>query len=70
MGSIYWTSNIDSSSTEDTKFIQCVDGQETQIHKLWCLSLDSITHEAHSTEQVEVVAETVEELTIDYLFEN
>ena len=70
MGYIRRSSDSGSGGTEDTKFVQCVDGGETQIHKLWCLGLDNITQEVHLTERVEVGAGTVGEFTTNYLAEN
>ena len=65
--SIHRPSNPGSGGTKDTKFIWWVDGREPQIHKLWCLRLDSITWEVLPTSQVEVVNGTMEEFTTDYL---
>ena len=70
MGSIRRPTNPGSRSTEDTAFIQCVDGRDTQIQEWWCLGLDNITQEFHPTAQVEVVSGTVGEYTINYLAEN
>ena len=42
-GSIRWPSNPSSRSTKDTSFIQCVDGQEPQIHGFWYLGLTTST---------------------------
>ena len=70
MISIRRPSNPGSSSTEDTEFIRCVDGREPQIHKMWCLSLDSIYQEVHPTARVVVISGTVGEFTTDYLAEN
>ena len=67
MGSIRQPLNPGISSTKDTAYIQCVDGRESQIHKLWCLGLDNITREVHPTAQVEVVAGLVEDFTTNYL---
>ena len=70
MGSIRRPSNTDSRSTKDAAFIQCVDGQEPQIHKLWCLGLENSTQEFHPTVWVEDVAGTVGEFMTNYLDEN
>ena len=70
MGDIRRLSNPGSGSTKDTEFIQCVDGPEPQIHKLWCLGLDNITREVHPTTRVEVIAGTVGKFTANYLAEN
>ena len=70
MESVCQPSNHGIRSTKDTAFIQCVDGQESQIHELRCLGLDTITREVHPTARVEVVAGTVGEFTTDCLSEN
>ena len=31
-----------SRGTEDVNFIRCVDGQDTQLHKMWCLGWTTI----------------------------
>ena len=58
MGSIHRPSNPGSGSTEETNFVQCVDGQEPQIHAFLCLGLDKISRKFHPTAQVEVIAGT------------
>ena len=70
MESIPRPSNTCSGSTEDTAFIQCVDGQETHIHELWCLGLDNLTCNVHSTARVDFTAGTVREFVTDYFAEN
>ena len=45
-------SDSGSGGTEDTKFIQCLDGQEPQNHRLWCLGLYNIACEFYPTTQV------------------
>ena len=70
MGSIRKPSNPGSGSTEDTAFIQCVDGKEPHIHELWCLSLDKITREVHPTAQVEDIYGTAGEFVTDYFAKN
>ena len=59
MGSIHRPSNPGNRSTEDTDFMQCVDGWEPQIHELWCLGLDNVTFKARHTVQVQVTSGTV-----------
>ena len=65
MGSIHWPLNPGSSSTKDTAFIQCVDGGEPQIHEVWSMGLDGITHEVHPTARLEFIAGTVVQFVID-----
>ena len=60
MVSICETLNPGSGITEDTDFIQCVDGQDPQIHELWCLGLDYTSRKVHPTAQVEVITVTFE----------
>ena len=67
MGSIHWPSNPDIGITKDTAFIQCVGGQEPQIHEVWILGLDGIIHEVRPKARVEVVSGTVRELVTDHL---
>ena len=40
------------------------------MHKIWCLSSDSVTHEFHPTAQIDVVAETVGQFSAQYFSEN
>ena len=61
IGDISWPSNTGGKSTEDTELIWCVDGQDNQIHKTWCLGLEKNTLEVHTTAQVEVPAGTAGE---------
>ena len=70
MGYIFWPSDSGSGGTLDTKFILCVDVWEPQIHELWCLGLDNISHILHPKAGVEVGSGTVGELTTNYLAEN
>ena len=70
MGLIRWPSYFASGGTEGVEFIQCVDGQEPQIHKMWCLSSDSITPEVHPTARISVGAETVGQFSTQYFSEN
>ena len=70
MGYIQWNTNLGSGTTQDTALIHCVDGQDPQIHKLWCLGLENITQEVHPAALVEVVAGTMGEFTTSYLVEN
>ena len=59
MGSIRRPSDSGIGITSDTALIQCVDGQEPQIHEFWCLGLDGIRREFCPTAQVEVTAGTI-----------
>ena len=70
MGSIRRPSYYYRRSTEATALIQCVDGQEPQIHDLLYLGLDRISREVCTTVQVEVTAGTVREFVTNYLAEN
>ena len=70
MGLIRWPSYFASGGTKGVEFIQCVDGQEPQIHKMWCLSSDSITPEVHPTARISVGAETVGQFSTQYFAKN
>ena len=59
MGSIHSPSDSGNGGTEGVEFIRCVDGQESQMHKIWSIGSDGITREVHPTEQVDVSAGTV-----------
>ena len=69
MVTIHSTSDSGSGSTETTVLIQCINGRDPQINKLWCLGLDSIYREIHSTAYVEILGGTVREFITDYLAE-
>ena len=51
-------------------FIQCVDGIEPMIHKLWCHRTDRIYREVHLTARVDIPAGTVGEFFTGYFIEN
>ena len=68
--SISRPSDSGSRGTKDVEFIRCGDGQEPQIHKMWCLGSDNITRKIHPTAQVEVGAGTVGRFTTNYLAKN
>ena len=70
MGSIRQTSDSGSGGTKGVEFIWCVDGQDPQIHGIWCLCSDGVTREVHWTAQIEVGAGTVGKCTNNYLSEN
>ena len=63
-------SDSGSRGTEVTDFIQCINGQEPQVHELWFMVLDGIGHKVHSTARVEVTSGTVGEFVTDYFAEN
>ena len=70
MGSIRHPSNPGSGSTEDTDLIQCVDGWDPHIHKVWGLVLYGIIRKVHPTAQLEVTSGTVGEFVTNYLSKN
>ena len=70
MGNICRPLDYGSGGTEAIVFIQCINGQEPQIHELWCLSLDGIRCEVRPTARAEVTARTVGEFVTYYLTEN
>ena len=43
MGTIYSPSDSGSKDTGATSLIQCINGGEPYMHKLWCLGLDGIS---------------------------
>ena len=61
MGYIRWPSDSGSGGTKGVEFIQCIDDQEPQIHKIWRLGSNGVTCEVHLAAQVYVGAETVEQ---------
>ena len=67
MGTIHSPLNSGSRVTETTAFIQWINGQETQIRKLWCLGLDGIFRKVHPTANVKVLAGTVGKFVTNYL---
>ena len=70
MGSIRWSSDCGSGSTEDVDFTRCVHGREPQLHKMWCLGSNNVTYKIYLTAQLELAAETVWQVTTTYLAEN
>ena len=66
MGKICRSSEYGSGGTDTTAFIQCVDGQEPQIHELWYLGLDGISHKFHHTARVKVTSGTVGDFGTNY----
>ena len=55
--------------TETTAFVQCINGQEPQINKLWCLCLDRICREVDPIVRVDIPDGTVSEFVADYFSE-
>ena len=57
------SSPFDSGSTSDeaTAFIQFINGQEPQVHELWCLVLYEMSCKVLPTARVEVTVGTVGE---------
>ena len=54
MGSIRWPSNYSSGGTEGVEFIQFVDSQDPQTHKIWRLSFDGVPREVHPTARIDI----------------
>ena len=67
---IHQPSEYGSRGTKSVEFIQCFDGREPQVHKIWCLGSDGVTCEVHPTAQIDVGAETVGQLSNQYFAEN
>ena len=67
MGTIHRPSDYGSRGTDTTAFIQCNNGQELLINKLWCLGLDWICHKVHPTALVDIPGGTIRELVTNYL---
>ena len=70
MGYIRRPSNSGIWDTDATAVIQYINGREPQIHELWCLGLDGISHKVHPTSRVDVIAITVGGFVTDYFAEN
>ena len=70
MGSIRRPSDSSREGTKSVEFIWCVDGREPQIHEIWCLGYNGVTHEFHTTAQIYDVAETVGQFLTQNLSEN
>ena len=56
--------------TETTALIQCINGQEPQINKLWCLCFDGIFSEVDPIARVDILDGIVGEFVADYFSEN
>ena len=59
-----------SGGTKVLEFIQYVDGQDPQMHEIWCVDSNGITREVHPTAQVDVGAGVVGHFLSHYLAEN
>ena len=70
MGTIHRPLDSGSGGTENNAFIQCINGRDPQINKLWYLGLDRICCEVNPAVRVEILAGTVGEFVTDYLAEN
>ena len=70
MGPIRWYSYSGSGGTKGVKFVQCIDGQEPQMHEIWCLDSNGITRKVHLTAQIDVGDETVGHFSTHYFAEN
>ena len=57
--SIRRTSDSGSGDNEGPEFIQCVYGQEPQIHEFWAFGDDGVTIEVHPTARVDITARVV-----------
>ena len=70
MGIICGTSDSGSGVAEGTAFIQCINGQEPQIHELWCLGLEVISRKFYPMEHLDVTTGTVGSFLTEYLAKN
>ena len=70
MGDIHSTSASGSRGTVPGAFIQCVNGRETQIYKLWCWDVDGICRKVHPTASVDIPAGTLGEFVTNSLSRN
>ena len=57
VGSMGRFSDSGSEDAFGPEIIQCVDGQEPQIHEVWDFVSDGITREIHPTAQMDVGSE-------------
>ena len=62
--------NSGGGGPDTSTFINCVNGRNTQIHKLWCWDIDGICREVHPKERVEILSGTVGEFVTEYIREN
>ena len=70
VGPICWPFDSCSRGTKRPEFIQYVDGRKPQMHEIWCLGSDGITHELHPKAQVYVNAGNVGQFSTNYLSKN
>ena len=70
MGNIRRPYNYGSGGSETSSFIQCVNGREPQIYKLWCQGIDKICGEVHPYARIELPDGTVWGFVTDYISEN
>ena len=59
-----------SGGTKVLEFIQYVDGQDPQMHEIWCVDSNGITREVHPTAQVDGGAGVVGHFLSHYIAEN
>ena len=52
---------------DELDFIQCVDGRETHIHKVWNFGEDGVTCDIHLTARADVGTGLVGEFATNYL---
>ena len=69
MGTIRTPYDYGSVGTEATAFIQRINTREPDIHELWCLGLDGISHEVQPTVHIEVTSGSIGEFVTNYLTE-
>ena len=70
VGDIRRPSNSCNGGPETSAFIQCVNGKDPQIHKLWCWDIDGIFCEVHPTAHVDIPSIPVGEFFTYYLSES
>ena len=70
MGDICRPSNSGSGGPETGACIQCINGQEPQIHELRCWDIVRICRGVHPTARVEILAGTVVYFFTNYLSKN
>ena len=70
MGDIRKPYDSSSGDPETGAFIQCVNGIESMINKLWCNGIDRLCREVHPKVRIEILAGTIRELVTEYLSAN
>ena len=70
MVDIHRPSDSGSRDPDTGAFIQCVDGRDPMIHKLWCHRTDRLCCEVHPTAHIETPAGTTEFFFTEYLSAN